>query len=66
MLKLKRPEVNLSGNILGNFNNFEARFNDYCIQADYQNLARDQMTALADHYKKPQHEIAALLIGNAR
>ena len=60
MSNLKRPEVNLSGNISENFKNFEVRFNDYCIQADYRNLAKDPTTAPADHYKKPQLQIAAL------
>ena len=51
---LKRPELNLTGNIS------EVRFNDYCVQADFRNLAKDPETAPADYYKKPQLEIAAL------
>ena len=57
---LKRPELNLTGNISENFKNFEVRFNDYCVQANYRNLDKDPATAPADHYKKPQLEIAAL------
>lgn len=60
MSKLKQPELNLSGNISGHFKNFEVHFNNYCIQADYRDLAKDPMTTPADHYKKPQLEIAAL------
>ena len=57
---LKRPELNLTGNISENFKNFEVRFNDYCVQANYRNLDKDPATAPDDHYKKPQLEIAAL------
>ena len=57
---LKRPELNLTGNISENFKNFEVRFNDYCVQANYRNLDKDPAAAPADHYKKPQLEIAAL------
>jgi len=57
---LKRPELNLTGNISENFKNFEVRFNDYCVQADFRNLAKDPETAPADYYKKQQLEIAAL------
>ena len=53
---LKRPELNLTEN----FKNFEVRFNDYCVQANYRNLDKDPGTAPADYYKKPQLEIAAL------
>ena len=35
---LKHPELNLTGNISENFKNFEVRFNDYCVQANYRNL----------------------------
>ena len=57
---LKRPELNLTGNISENFKNLEVRFNDYCVQANYRNLDKDPATAPDDHYKKPQLEIAAL------
>ena len=57
---LKRPELNLNGNISENFKNFEVRFNDYCVQANYRNLDKDPVTAPADYYNKPQLEIAAL------
>lgn len=43
-----------------NFKNFELRFHDYCIQADYRNLAKDPETEKADYYKKPLLEISAL------
>ena len=59
-MNLKRPELNLTGNISENFKNFEVRFNDYCVQANYHNLDKDPVTAPADYYKKPQLEIAAL------
>ena len=42
------------------FKDFEACFNDYCIQTDYRDLVKDPTTAPADHYKKPQLEIASL------
>ena len=42
------------------FKNFELRFNDYCIQADYRNLEKDPQTDRTEHYKKPQLEISAL------
>ena len=57
---LKRPELNLTKNISENFKNFEVRFNDYCVQANYRNLDKDPVTAPAGYYKKPQLEIAAL------
>ena len=58
----KRPELKLSGNISENFKNFETRFNDYCIQADYRNLDKDPSIneQRNDHYKKPLLELAAL------
>ena len=43
-----------------NFKNFELRFHDYCIQADYRNLAKNPETERADYYKKPLLEISAL------
>ena len=49
----------LSGNIAENFRNFELRFNDYCIQADYRDLTKDSVVAQVDYYKKPQLEISA-------
>ena len=51
MAHLKRPELKLVGNVSENFKNFELRFNDYCIQANYRNLAKDPLTEQADHYK---------------
>ena len=59
MANLKRPELKLAGNVSENFKNFELRFNDYCIQANYRNLAKDPVTERADHYKSPL-EISAL------
>ena len=43
-----------------NFKNFELRFHDYCIQADYRNLAKNPETERGDYYKKPLMEISAL------
>ena len=43
-----------------NFKNFELRFHDYCIQADYRNLAKNPETERADYYKKPLLEMSAL------
>ena len=57
---LKRPALNLTGNISENFKNFEVRFNDYCVQVNYRNLEKDPETAPGDYHKKPQLEIAAL------
>ena len=58
----KRPELRLEGNVSENFKNFELRFSDYCIQADYRNLEKDPNNPdeKADHYKKPKLELAAL------
>ena len=60
MANLKRPELKLTGNISENFKNFELRFNDYCIQADYRDLTKDPITHPNDHHKKAILEIAAL------
>ena len=60
MANLKRPELKLVGNVSENFKNFELRFNDYCIQANYRNLAKDPVTERVDHYKSPLLEISAL------
>ena len=60
MANLKRPELKLGGNMSENFKNFELRFHDYCIQADYRNLAKNPETERADYYKKPLLEISAL------
>ena len=57
---LKRPELNLTGNISENFKNFEVRFNDYCVQTNYRKLDKDRVTAPADYCKKAQLEITAL------
>ena len=59
MANLKRPELKLVGNVSENFKNFELRFNDYCIQANYRNLAKDPVTERAAHYKSPLLEISA-------
>ena len=59
-MNLKRPEVNLTGNISENFKNFEVRLNDYFVQVNYCNLDKDPETTPADYYKKPQVKIAAL------
>ena len=60
MANLKRPELKLVGNVSENFKNFELRFNDYCIQANYRNLGKDPVIERADHYKSPLLEISAL------
>ena len=60
MANFKRPELKLVGNVSENFKNFELRFNDYCIQANYRNLAKDPVTERVDHYKSPLLEISAL------
>lgn len=60
MSNLGRSELNLSGNVLKNFMTFEIFLNNYCVEADYWDLAKDPKTASADHYKKPQLEIAVL------
>ena len=54
----KRPELKLEGNISENFKNFELRFNDFCIQADYRDLDKDP--SAPEHYKKATLELAAL------
>jgi hypothetical protein len=58
----KRPELKLEGNISENFKNFELRFNDYCIQADFRDLTKNPAVAAErnGHYKKPQLELSAL------
>ena len=60
MANLKRPELKLGGNISENFKKFEVRFHDYCIQADYRDLAKNPATERADYYKKTLLEISAL------
>lgn len=60
MANLKRPELKLSRNMSENFKNFEVRFHDYCIQADYRNLAKNPETETGDYYKKPLLEISVL------
>lgn len=60
MASSKRPELRLSGNIAENFKNFELRFNDYCIQADYRDLTKDPDTQQLAYYKSPILEISAL------
>ena len=62
MTQPNRPQLKLEGNTSENFKNFELRFNDYCIQADYRDLTKDPNTATEReaHYKKPLLELAAL------
>ena len=60
MAHLKCPEFKLSGNIPENFRNFELRFNDFCIQADYRDLTKDATDNKVEYYAKPQLEISAL------
>ena len=60
MANLKRPELKLAGNVSENFKNFELRFNDYCIQANYRDLAKDPVAEKAAHYRGPLLEISAL------
>ena len=36
------------------------RFNDFCIQANYRDLTKDENTDQEDYFKSPQLEIAAL------
>ena len=59
MANLKRPELKLVGKVSENFKN-ELQFNDYCIQANYRDLAKDPVAERAAHYKSPQLEISAL------
>ena len=54
---LKRPELKHGGNTV---ENFEVRFDDYCIQANYRDLEKDPLTERAEYYKKPVLEISAL------
>ena len=56
----KRPELRLTGNVAENFKNFELRFDDYCIQADYRDLTKNRETEKDDYYKKKEMEISAL------
>ena len=62
MTQPNRPQLKLEGNISENFKNFELRFSDYCLQADYRDLTKDPNTAAqrGAHYKKPLLELAAL------
>lgn len=60
MANLKRPELKLVGNVSENFRNFELRFNDNCIQANYRDLAEDPVTERATHSKSPLLEISAI------
>lgn len=58
----KCPELKLSGNVAENFKNFEVRFNDYCIQANYRDLTKDPSdpVQLTEYYAKPLLELSAL------
>ena len=56
----KRPELRLTGNVAENFKNFELRFDDYCIQADYRDLTKNRETEKDEYYKKKEMEISAL------
>jgi len=60
MANLKRPELKLGGNMSENFKKFELRLHNYCIQADYRNLAKKPETERLDYYKKPLLEILVL------
>ena len=57
---LKRPELKLVGFLSENFKNFELRFSDYYIQANYRDLAKDPVAERAAHYKSPVLEISTL------
>ena len=57
---LKRPELRLTGNMSENFKNFELRFDDYCIQANYRDLEKSPSTERDSYYKSKQLEISAL------
>lgn len=54
------PRTQSNRNISENFKNFEVRFSDYCVQANYRSLEKDPVTAPANYYRKPQLQIAAL------
>ena len=60
MSRPRKPELSLAGNISENFKNFEMRFNDYCVEADYRDLTKDPATEKEAYYLKPLMEIAAL------
>ena len=60
MSRPKKPELNLTGNISQNFKNFELRFDDYCIEAQYRDLPKDRVAERAKYYSKPLIEISAL------
>ena len=55
MANLKRPELKLAGNVSENFKSFELRFDDYFIQANYRDLAKDPVAE-----KSRSLEISAL------
>ena len=57
---LKRPELKLGGNMAENFKNFEMRFDDYCIQAEYRDATKDPSTEKDEYYSKKTLEISAL------
>ena len=52
---LKRPELNLTGNISENFKNFEIRFNDYCVQVNYRNPETEPAEYYKNHSSKSLH-----------
>ena len=60
MPNFKRPELKLSGSVSENFKNFELRFHDYCIQADYRDLEKKPETEKEAYYKKPLLEVSVL------
>ena len=60
MLRPKKPELKLTGNVAENFKNFEMRSNDYCIESEYRDLSKDHDTEKTTYYKKPSIEISAL------
>ena len=55
VLTLKRPELNLTGNISENFKNFEIRFNDYCVQVNYRNPETEPAEYYKNHSSKSLH-----------
>ena len=57
MTNLKRLELKLVGDVSENFKNFELRFNDYRIQANYRDFAKDPVADRAADYKSPLLEI---------
>ena len=57
----ERPELRLTGNIAENFKNYELRFDDYCIQANYRDLTKNRDNEKDEYYKSKEMEISALM-----